>query len=82
MLHIDLRSLHISHKITHSSPLAFKTFRSLVSMFLPSFIAAICSGLITIPITVIPESHLPHPTSVPSKLAHQSCCLVLETDCF
>ena len=63
MSHSDLRNLHISHEIRASSSLAFKTLHSLVSSYLPIFIAAICSELITVPIIVIPASHLHHPIS-------------------
>lgn len=75
MLHIDLRNLPISPRVKRRSPLAFRPLHSVVSSYLPVFIAAICSGLITILLTIIPASHLHQPASVRSKLAYQSCAL-------
>lgn len=72
MLHIDLRNLPISHRVKLGSLWAFRPLHSLISIYLPTFIAAACPGLITIPLTIIPASLLQRPASVPSKLAHQS----------
>lgn len=62
----NLRNLHISHGARASSWLAFKTLHSLGFSYLATFIVAICSGLIILPLTVIAASHQQHRISVPT----------------
>ena len=62
----NLRNLQVSHGARASPWLAFKTLHSLVFSYLVTFIVAICSGLIILPLTFIAASDQQHSISVPT----------------